>query len=74
MPGPRSSFTIPQLDKPTYRALQDLRTVHAASQWEIISAAILLFAQAPVRDRAAALRVVRTAPSEQPDVVVQPSS
>lgn len=39
-------FILPRLDKPTYTLLQDLRVAHGnASQWEIISAALVAYAK-----------------------------
>ena len=61
-------FYLPQLDAPVYRLLQELRQRHDnATQWEIISAALVHFGAAPHEAREATLAEFRgQAPSDTP--------
>ena len=61
-------FYLPQLQSTVYRLLQELRQRHDnATQWEIISAALVVFGQYKHEDRERALAEFRgQAPSDTP--------
>ena len=61
-------FYLPQLQSTVYRLLQELRQRHDnATQWEIISAALVHFGAAPHEAREATLAEFRgQAPSDTP--------
>ena len=60
-------FMTKQFDKQVYTLLQALRVAHGdTSQWEILQAALVNFAQTPSNLRGAALEQVRMAPTDQP--------
>lgn len=60
-------FVTKQLDKPVYKLLQALRVAHGdASQWEILQAALVGWAQQTKDQREGHLGTVRRAPTDQP--------